>query len=390
MILVAPGEDVQAVVAAAHEGEIVRLVAGVHQGPVRITHTLTLEGEPGASLVGRGKGTVLSVLADGVHVRNLALSGSGRDATSGDAGVLVDKAHRTVLESLTLDHVLIGLDLRQANDGLVRDCVVRGDVAMPLGMRGDGIRLWESNRNHIEGNMLESVRDVLAWYADDNWLVDNVIRDSRYGTHLMHTKGNVVAGNRYEDDVVGVFVMYSRDIDLIGNLVVGAHGAAGMGIGLKESDTIRVSGNRLLGNTVGIYLDTTPQRIGGSAFLSGNLLGYNATGLRFHGGQTGALVAANNFYENTLQVTVDGHANAAGTTFAGNAWSDFAAYDLDRDGYADLPYELRSVSGGLTDRRPSLSYFTGTSAAALLDLLGAAFPMFLPRPILHDAHPRLG
>lgn len=389
MILVHAGDDVQAVVATAAAGETVHLGAGRHRGPLLVDRSLTIEGEPGTILEGPGRGTVLTIDADDVTVRGLRVRGSGRDATLGDAGVLVT-ADRAVVENVVMEDVLIGLDVRQSNDGLFRNCEVRGDDSMPLGQRGDGIRIWESKRNRVQHNQLDSVRDVIVWYATENWIVDNVVRNSRYGTHLMHADDNVVAANVYEQDVVGVFVMYSHDIDLWGNRVTGAHGAAGMGLGFKESDAIRAFGNHLYGNTVGVYLDATPQRIGGSALFTGNTLAYNHTGLRVHGSQTGATLVGNAMHENATQASVDGRSNASGSYFLANQWSDYAGYDLDRDGYGDLAYTPQTLSGGLTERRPAVGFFTGTPAAALLDLLAAAFPMFAPRPLLTDARPRLG
>ncbi|MBI3180145.1 MAG: hypothetical protein HYZ27_10815, partial [Deltaproteobacteria bacterium] len=37
-----------------------------------------------------------------------------------------------------------------------------------LGQRGDGIRLWESDHNRIDANILVGVRDLVVWYSEDN------------------------------------------------------------------------------------------------------------------------------------------------------------------------------------------------------------------------------
>ena len=100
-------------------------------------------------------------------------------------------------------------------------------------------------------------------------------------------------------------------------------------------------------------------------------------------------MVGNRFEENGVQVAVDGGGDVMSTRFLGNAWSDYTGYDLDRDRIGDLPYIPRSVSGELSDRRPAARFFAGTVAAGLLDLLGAAFPMFAPRPLLHDDRPGL-
>lgn len=382
------GGDLSAALAALPAGSSVRLGAGVHAGPVVVDRPLSLVGEPGAVVQGPGRGTVLSIVAPDVRVADLRVTGGGANPTAGDAGILV-AGDRAVLERVRVDRALIGIDLRQVQGATVRDCHVAGRTDLPLGQRGDGIRLWESRDNLVQGNRLEDVRDLVVWYSDGNRFVGNEVTRARYGTHFMHADDNVVSGSVFRDDVVGVFVMYSRGVELDGNLVTGGKGAAGVGLGFKESEGVIARGNRLVGNTTGIYLDTTPQQVGGLARFEGNLVAYNDVGLRIHGSQVGAQFVGNSFHENLAQVAVDGRGNALGSRFTGNAWSDYAGYDLDRDGYGDLPHELRRLSDTLRDRRPAIAFFAGTPAAGLLDLLGAAFPMFGPAPLARDERPAM-
>lgn len=374
------------VLAALPAGSTVTLVPGVYPGPLHLDRAVTLHGE-GATI--EGGSTVLAITADDVTVTGLAVRGGGADATRGDAGVLV-LGDRVRLERIEVSDVLTGIDLRNADDGAVIGCHVTGRADRALGRRGDGLRVWESDRNQIVGNSLDGVRDLVIWYSEGNTLTENRVTASRYGAHFMHAENSIVRGNHFEGNVVGVFVMYSGGLVLTDNLVAGANGAAGMGLGFKESDDVTATGNRLYGNTTGIYLDGTPHRIGGLAAFRDNTLAYNHAGLRLHGGQTGAEFRGNRFHENTTQVTVDGRADATGTVFERNTWTDYTGYDLDRDGVGDLPYAPRTVTGSLAERRPALAFFANTPAAGLLQLLAEAFPMFAPRPVLVDALPVLG
>lgn len=387
-VLVDPGDDLAAAVRALPAGSRLGLRAGEHRGPLRIDRPLEVWGEPGTVVTGRGRGTVVIIAADDVVVRDLRVTGGGRMPQEDDAGLVVG-GDRFRVSRVTVDDVYLGIDVRLASDGVIEHCRVRGDETRPFGLRGDGIRLWEAHRNRVSGNHLVDVRDLVIWYADDNVVTGNVVTGSRYGTHLMHTRGNRIEGNRYDGDVVGVFTMYSSDVTLAGNVVTGALGAAGVGLGFKESDSIVVRGNRVVRNTTGVYLDTTPQRVGGSARFSDNLIAANEVGVRFHGPQAGASFDGNGFVANVASVAVDGGGDALGSTFRGNTWTEYAGYDLDDDGVGDLPFELRSASARLRDRRARLAYFTGTPAEALLDLFAAAFPMFAPKPLLVDERPAL-
>lgn len=382
-----PGADLQAVVWSLPAGSTLTLTPGAYRGPLVIDRALRLEGE-GARLEGGGAGTVLVVAADDVQVRGLTVTGSGSSATNGDAGVHARGA-RIVFEDMRVEQALTGFDLAQVNDGAVLGCTVLGMERLPMGQRGDGVRLWESNRNRVEGNRLHGVRDLVVWYSYDNTFRGNVVTGSRYGVHFMHADRNRVEGNEFTQDIVGIFVMYSDAIVVKDNLIAAGRGAAGTGIGLKESSDLLIQGNRIVGSTTGMLVDTTPHRIGESLQVEGNTLAFNIRGVRFHGPKAGARFVDNRFHENTTQVAVDGKGDSSMVEFLGNVWSDYAGYDLDGDGLGDVPWEARAVSDSLRDRHPELAFFQGTPAAWLLDLLGSVLPLFAPPVIARDPRPRL-
>jgi nitrous oxidase accessory protein len=384
-----PSEPLQQALDGLPAGSTLRLAPGVHRGPALVDRPIELAGEPGAVIDGRGTGSVLTIVADDVWVHDLRITGSGFERQRDDSGV-VAAGDRFRIERVAVDGVYLGIDVRKGDAGLVRDCTVKGDPAAAFGMRGDGIRLWETVGTTVEQNDLADVRDLVVWYSDDNLIRGNVIRGSRYGTHLMHTSGNRIETNRYEDDVVGVFVMYSDATLIEGNTVAGAHGEAGVGLGFKESSGVTVRQNTLVDNTTAIYLDTTPHRRAEGATFERNLIGANERALRFHGRSDGARFVANDFRANRTLAQVDGRVSMDAIAFEGNHWSDYVGYDLDGDGRGDIPFEAREISAHIAERFPSFSYFTGTPAEALVDLFAQAFPMFAPRALFADPRPAMG
>ena len=383
-----PGTDVDDLIASLPAGSRVRLLAGVHQGPIRVDRSLDLSGEPGTVVDGGGRGTVITVTAPDVALHDLRVTGGGFLPQQDDSGVVLT-ADRFLVERVEVDHAYIGIDVRGAGDGVVRACRVTGNSASVFGLRGDGIRLWESERIRVEDNALESVRDLVVWYSTDVLLRGNTVANSRYGTHLMHADHVIITGNRYDRNVVGVFAMYASDVGIEDNVVLGSGTEAGVGIGLKESDAIDVAGNDLVDNTTGIYLDTTPHRVGGHAEFTDNLIGANRTGVRLHGPSRGARFVGNHFVSNDVPVSTDSRNGDEAVLFEGNVWSDYAGYDLDGDGFGDVAYEARTLTGALVDRRPELAWFASTPASSILDVFALAFPMFAPRPVVHDARPEM-
>ena len=88
-----------------------------------------------------------------------------------------------------------------------------------LGLRGDAIRLWETNDSRVERNSVEGSRDLVVWYSSRNVVRGNEVRDGRYGTHFMFSHDNVIEDNRYFGNTVGIFVMYSRGLRIARNVL---------------------------------------------------------------------------------------------------------------------------------------------------------------------------
>jgi nitrous oxidase accessory protein NosD len=110
-------------VAWATQPPVVRLSAGVHEGPLVLDRSQRLVGEPGAVV----RGGIL-VTADDVTVRDVTVVG-------GDFGIEVDGAERVVLDRVNVLWAgLDGINVRRSTV-TVRDCVVRE----PIGSHAQGI-----------------------------------------------------------------------------------------------------------------------------------------------------------------------------------------------------------------------------------------------------------
>jgi nitrous oxidase accessory protein len=205
----------------------------------------------------------------------------------------------------------------------------------------------------------------------------------------MYSHSNRLEHNRFVSNEVGIFAMYSRDLLVTDNQMLFSRGAAGIGMGMKESGNVTVRGNLLAYNTQGFFLDNSPLVEGDENVFERNVVRLSEVGIGFLSSQHHNVFRRNVLRDNTVQVRVDSGGDALGVTWEGNAWSDYAGYDLDGDGVGDLPYELKDLSGALTARHPDLAYLRGTLALTLLGVAGEVVPLFAPKPILRDPAPRL-
>lgn len=92
--IVAPSDPqtLAAVLDHAMAGDRIILRPGKYPGRVVIKKPLTVEGDPGASIVGDGTGTVVMIDAPDVVLRGVDIRGSGMDLEAMDSGVFATEA----------------------------------------------------------------------------------------------------------------------------------------------------------------------------------------------------------------------------------------------------------------------------------------------------------
>jgi nitrous oxidase accessory protein len=204
----------------------------------------------------------------------------------------------------------------------------------------------------------------------------------------MHADGALVRDSTATANVVGVFVMYSKRVRIEGNRLEHASGAAGMGLGFKDSDAVVVEGNRIVGNTTGTYLDNTPRSVRDPVVFRGNAFLGNRAALRLQAPQSGLRFHDNVFLASTALVEVDGGGDAQGVEFLGNYYDDYAGFDLDGDGDGDVAFEVRRVSNDLLESRPELQFFRGSLALSSMGRVAEAVPVLARQTLFSDRRPR--
>jgi nitrous oxidase accessory protein len=382
-----PGGELTRWLESAQPGAAACLESGVHPGPLRVPAGVTLWGPREAVVRSSGEGTTVR-LASGAALLGVTVDGSGGRFDQLDAAVHVEGAG-TRVEGVLVRNAVHGILVERAERVVVRGNVVHGDRGESLGLRGDGIRLWETRDSVVEDNRVHDGRDVVVWYSGGNRLRRNHVTGGRYGTHLMYSHGNRIEDSRYQDNVVGIFLMYSRDVEVRGNLLAGSSGSAGIGLGLKEAGNLRVRRNLLLHDTTGIHLDTSPLDPADHNLFEDNAIVFCEAGVVLHGSERRNLFRRNDFRELQSLTRVEGRSDPRGVTWSENHFDEYAGYDLDRDGFGDVPHEFRSIDSLLAGRRPELAFFRGTPALLLAEAVTRIVPLFESEALAVDPRPRM-
>jgi nitrous oxidase accessory protein len=352
---------------------------------VVVNKPLVIDGGGKVTIDGGGMGTVFVLEASRSVLRGLHLTNSG-DAHDTDDACLNVRGNDNIIENLKIDNCLFGIDLKQANGNVVRGNHIRSKP-VDLGVRGDAVRLWYSMNNRIEGNTITDSRDMVVWYSNGNVFTGNVSTRSRYSIHFMFAKYNLVEKNRFLDNSVGVYLMYTDGVNVRNNIISRSNGPTGMGIGFKEASNAVIENNEIIYCAVGIASDLSPFQPGSTILFKNNRIAYNGIGILFNSFREGNIMHGNAFEGNITHVAMGGGGSAKLNDWRGNYWDDYQGFDRDRNGIGDTPYELYAYADRIWMEIPPARFFKNAPLMEALDFLERLAPFSSPELILRDEAP---
>ncbi|MHB1114329.1 MAG: NosD domain-containing protein, partial [Acidovorax defluvii] len=196
-VIVHPGQDLQAAVAAAAAGDVIEVERGLYRANLLIDKPLTLRGLNRPTLSGGLSGDTIRVTAPDVVIEGLIVRDSGSSLQDQNAGIyLYPGAHRAVVQNCDLTYNLFGLWIEKVNDVRIEGNLITGKRDFNSAKRGNGIQLYNTQRAQILHNNVSFVRDAL--YVDVSHHAvfrGNKLHHSRYGTHYMTSYYNVWENN---------------------------------------------------------------------------------------------------------------------------------------------------------------------------------------------------
>jgi len=376
----------QPLIDATPAGGVLRPAPGLYAGPATLAKPMTLDGGGKVILEGSGRGTVLTLAASGATLRGLRLTRSGDSHDGVDAGLLIE-GDDNLVEGNAIDDVLFGIHVRQGNRNRILNNSVAGRSA-PRGARGDGLRLWNSRHNRVEGNAFARVRDLTLANSPDNRIAGNTLADGRYGMHIVFSPRTLVEKNALRDTDTGIVVLYSPDVTLRGNTIAHALDGGGAGIAFKDSGSALVEDNEVLHCATGLSANA-PLNTEAVLTVRNNRFAHNVVGIYFYGEKGGHRITGNRFDNNLTQVAVSAAGVGEANEWRGNAWSDYQGFDRDGNGIGDTPHEVWLYTDRIWMETPRAKFFANSPALELLDLLERLAPFASPALILRDPAPRM-
>ena len=222
-------------------------------------------------------------------------------------------------------------------DGFILDSTcANNDVFHNLIMdnMGNGIVITDpSYNNTIENNTVADNGGLFGWGilvesdAYDNKIIRNVVSGSFYGIGLKTTSNNTVCYNNIYSSQIALYLGHSAyNNSIYCNDLFDFNYTEPNFVGIEIEEMAYE--NNIENNTIG---------------------GCPSYGIQSDSTTCNNTIRYNNFVENMLGGTSQGHDNGSNNNHVNNFWNEWTTPDIEPDGIVDLPYSLDGIIGNDDD-----------------------------------------
>ena len=266
--------------------------------------------------------------------------------------------------------------IKKSSKGIINNNTINGNAIDEISS-GNGIHLWHTDNVIIEKNKISKMRDGVYLEFVNNAIIKNnlSIKNKRYGLHFMFSNNNIFEKNFFESNGVGVAVMFSKNITMNSNYFMKNWGMASYGLLLKEIYDAEIYANIFQENTISINTE-------GSSRLNyfNNTFLENGWAVKIAGGCYNNHFRENDFIRNTFDVSTRGTQND--NNFESNHWSNYAGYDLNKDGIGDVPYRPMKLFSYIVNTIPEAIILQRSLFIDLLNFSEKVSPIFTPKDVI--------
>lgn len=359
------------------EGDVIRISPGRYrEGLIEVNKKVALIGDRYPIIEGSDQSTVFLVTSDSVVIDGLQIQDVGTSYIQDLAAIKLDGVRGCEITNNKLYNCFFGIYLQKASNCLISNNQVIGEAVQEMSS-GNAIHLWYSDSVQISNNLVSHHRDGLYLeFVNHSTLSGNVsARNLRYGLHFMFSDDNLYSANTFESNGAGVAVMFSRNISMLQNTFKNNWGTASYGLLLKEIYDGEISGNLFLHNTIGIYAESANRLV-----VKNNDLQGNGWALKILGSCMDNRFTGNNFFTNTFNLTTNSKEDH--NDYTGNYWSDYTGYDLDRNGYGDVPHRPVTMYSYLVGKVDVSILLLRSLFIDILNFAEKTTPLFVPKSLI--------
>ncbi len=365
----------------AQDGDTILVKKGTYlEFNIKIDKQLTLIGLDYPIIDGQEKGYLLDITADSVTIKGFELNNVGRSYTKDYSAIHTYKTNNFRIEDNIFNNPFFAIHIEKSKNGVILKNKINGN-AINEHNSGNGIHIWHSSKIDVLENEITNMRDgIYLEFVKYSRIIGNESRNNlRYGLHFMFSNDDKYEDNLFEDNGAGVAVMFSKYIFMRNNTFRLNWGSASYGLLLKEIYDADIIDNKFEQNTIAVNAEGSNRVV-----FENNVFENNGWAIRFLGACYGNKLIKNDFKGNAFDISYNGKIN--GNLFDKNYWSEYAGYDLDRDGIGDVPYRPVKLFSYVVNRTPETIVLLRSLFVEIINFSEKVSPVFTPDN-LKDHHP---
>ncbi len=369
--------DIQTALTKAQNHDRILIKKGVYISKnIVINKSIELIGEDYPIIDGEHKVQVITVGISDVTIKGLIIKNSKSSYTDDIAGIKIENVHNVVVEDCRFYDNFWAVYLAKSDNCKIVNNIIRGSAKRETSS-GNGIHLWNCKNALIKNNKISGHRDGIYFeFVENSSIIGNLSeKNIRYGLHFMFSHHNEYLENTFRANGAGVVVMYSKHIKMIGNHFEENWGPAACGLLLKEITDSFVSQNVFYKNTQGILAENSDR-----IEFKENQFIENGWAVKIGSSCLDDYFYHNNFIGNTFEVATNSTMN--NSVFSENYWSDYKGYDLDRDGFGDIPHRPVRLFSYISEKYPQVLILLRSLFVTMLDLTERYMPVFSPETLI--------
>ncbi|VAX26866.1 Nitrous oxide reductase maturation protein NosD [hydrothermal vent metagenome] len=380
-IYVEESGSIQKAINSANPGDTIFVKKGIYyESDIVVNKAVVIIGDDYPIVDAQEKGVIFEITSDSVTISGLKIINVGKSYTKDFSAIHAYKIKHFAIINNIFENPFFAIHIEKSKWGVIANNTIIGN-AVEEANSGNGIHMWHTSRIEVNDNRIEHMRDGIYFeFVKHSSVKRNKSRyNIRYGLHFMFSNDDVYEENLFENNGAGVAVMFSKKIIMRKNIFKLNWGTASYGLLLKEIYDADIIENIFEQNTIGVNAEGS-NRI----MYERNNFNNNGWAIKFLGGCYGNKLHQNNFMNNAFDISYNGRIN--GNVFDKNYWSEYAGYDLDRDGVGDVPYRPVKLFSYVVNRTPETIVLLRSLFVDIINYSEKVSPIFTPDN-LKDFHP---
>ncbi|MGB5529068.1 MAG: nitrous oxide reductase family maturation protein NosD [Ignavibacteriaceae bacterium] len=352
------------------------------EGNIVIDKKVIIIGEGNPVVDGKGVGEIFTVKVNDVAITGLTIINSGISYLEENAGIRLEEVFNCTISNNKFINNFFAIYLAKSANCVISDNYIKGEKKRETNS-GNGIHLWYCKNITVKNNTILNHRDGIYFeFVRNGKIINNFSKGNlRYGLHFMFSDSCEYRENTFENNGAGVAVMYTKNVLMENNTFRLNWGPASYGILLKDISDSDIQSNHFEENSIAIYIEGC-NRIN----ISNNDFIRNGWAVKLMANSMDNFFFDNNFIANSFDISTNSRQNF--NTFESNYWANYSGYDLNKDGFGDVPFRPVTMFSMVVENQPASLILLNSFFIKILDIAESIIPALTPEALI-DPKPRM-